>query len=49
MHAREEESEPALPVPVLSYSLQQLVVAVAVGFEVEAEIEERLRERALRN
>lgn len=43
----QEESDLALPVADGPHALEELVVALAVLFEVEAQVEERLPERTL--
>jgi hypothetical protein len=43
----QKKRQPLLPGTVCSYTLEQLVVAVAVGFEVQAEVQERLSQRTL--
>lgn len=41
-HALEEEGQPGFPVPFQPHLLEQVVVALAVGLEVEAEVEQGL-------
>src|ERR1700722_6742971 len=43
----EKKSQPLFPCTVCSYALKQVVVAVAVRFEVQAEVQKRLSQRAL--
>src|SRR5947207_3028551 len=44
---RQEEIEPTLPVAGLAHGLEALVIGVAVGLEIKAEIEERAAQHAL--
>jgi len=37
----QEEFNPIFPCSILTYLLQKVVVAVAIGFEIEAEIQQR--------
>ena len=44
-HALEEELAPPLPIPGEPHLLQQVVIAFAVSLEVQAEIQDRLRQQ----
>src|SRR5215472_1393306 len=43
----EKKSQPLFPGTVCSYTLKQIVVPVAIRFEVQAEVQKRLSQRAL--
>src|SRR6202007_220564 len=43
----QEKRQPLLPGPVRSHALKQVVVSVAVRFEVQAEVQKRFSQRAL--
>src|SRR5580692_2394000 len=43
----QKERQPFLPRAVCSYTLKQVVVPIAIRFEVQAEVQERLSQRAL--
>ena len=44
--ARWEEGQPALPLPTLTYMQKQIVVLIAIGLEVCAQVEQSLRKKS---